>query len=157
MKKIVIALLAMLIMAAAVSYTAAEEVPAETGDPEIAEWTVMFYLCGSDLESKYGFASGTLQEISEVDYPDYMAFMYANTLEESRLLVQERKPADKVNVLIETGGSRRWHAGDEYTPDKIQRWQYDCISFYDDPTGEQNQIRLLESLPKAPAWPILKR
>ena len=32
---------------------------------ETAEWTVMFYLCGSDLESRHGLASGNLEEILE--------------------------------------------------------------------------------------------
>lgn len=32
---------------------------------ETAEWTVMFYLFGSDLESRHGLASGNLEEILE--------------------------------------------------------------------------------------------
>ena len=32
----------------------------------MAEWTIMFYMCGSDLESKYGYATGNLQEIAEM-------------------------------------------------------------------------------------------
>ncbi len=38
--------------------------------PEADEWTVVFYLCGSDLESKYSFATGNLEEIADVNYPD---------------------------------------------------------------------------------------
>ncbi len=32
-----------------------------------AEWTVMFYFCGSDLESKYGFATENLKGIYDCD------------------------------------------------------------------------------------------
>ena len=35
---------------------------------ETAEWTVMFYLCGSDLESRHGLATGNLEEILQC-YP----------------------------------------------------------------------------------------
>ena len=39
---------------------------------EPAGWTVMFYFCGSDLESKYGFASENLMEITECLSPSSM-------------------------------------------------------------------------------------
>ena len=41
-----------LILLAALTWTA----PALA--EELDEWTVMFYLCGSDLESKNGYATG---------------------------------------------------------------------------------------------------
>ena len=53
--------LAVIILAAAAAYAAAESTPADP-EAERAEWTVMFYFCGSDLESKYSFASGNLPE-----------------------------------------------------------------------------------------------
>ena len=58
MKKtlIVLMLLSALASLAAVP-CAAEEVPDRPGEPEKAEWTVMFYFCGSDPESKYGYAT----------------------------------------------------------------------------------------------------
>lgn len=50
-----------LAMFTAVGVSALAE-PAE----EPAEWTVLFYFCGSDLESKYSYATGNLQEIGGV-------------------------------------------------------------------------------------------
>ena len=41
---------------------------AEAGE-EPAEWTVLFYFCGSDLESNYSYATGNLNEISSITYP----------------------------------------------------------------------------------------
>ena len=58
------------------------EVIEQAGD----EWTIMLYLCGSNLESDYGAAS---EDIAEV-------------------LAVNGQP-DDVNILFETGGSTYWH------------------------------------------------
>ena len=42
----------------------------DTAQAELPEWTVMFYFCGSDLESRYGYATENLKEIGNVRYPD---------------------------------------------------------------------------------------
>lgn len=49
------------------------------------EWTIMLYLCGTDLESNHGFASINLNEICNADIPD------------------------DVNFLVETGGTNEWY------------------------------------------------
>ena len=54
------------------------------GDPDTS-WTVMLYLCGTDLESNYGFASVNLEEICNADL------------------------SENVNVVIETGGAGSWY------------------------------------------------
>lgn len=69
-------------------------VPADAGS-----WAVYWYLCGSDLESGGGFATGDLSELLEVEMPE------------------------NVNVVIETGGSSAWH-NDVVDAEKIQRWVY---------------------------------
>lgn len=46
--------------------------------------TVMVYMCGTDLESKYGMATKDIQEMLKADI------------------------ADNVNVIIETGGCNKW-------------------------------------------------
>ena len=46
--------------------------------------TVMLYMCGTDLESKYGMATKDLQEIMNAEL------------------------SDQVNVIIETGGCKQW-------------------------------------------------
>ena len=86
---------------------AEEAAPAGT-EAEEAEWTGMFYFCGSDLESKYGFASGNLEEIAQVSYPDTMISAYP--LFRGQAIDTDNIPyPPNVNVLIETGGTTRWH------------------------------------------------
>lgn len=60
-------------------------------------WTVLIYMCGSDLESDYGYATMNLEEA----------------------LTATTSPA--VNVLVETGGSERWDA-DYVNPDALDRF-----------------------------------
>ena len=88
---------------------AAEEAPAALTPKEPAAWTVMIYLCGTDLESEGGMATTNLK-------------MIANTV-----------PNEKVNVLIQTGGAESWQAKDEVgmdiAPDRLQRWTWDENGF----------------------------
>jgi hypothetical protein len=55
-----------------------------------AKWTVLVYMCGTDLESQYGFAS--------------MAFDWMN----------DEGITDDVNVIVETGGTLQWNNTDPY-------------------------------------------
>ena len=74
-----------------------------TGTQDVAagegSWAIYWYLCGSDLESGGGFASGDLGELMEVQLPE------------------------NVNVVIETGGSSEWQ-NDVIDASKLQRWVY---------------------------------
>lgn len=84
----------------------AEPQEAQTEKKDRAEWTVMVYLCGTDLESRFGMATYNLKEIARTE---------AN---------------DGVNVVIETGGAKSWEAaqeelGLEISSEKLQRWVYD--------------------------------
>lgn len=63
-------------------------------------WLIQWYLCGTDLESRRGFASGDLQEILNVKLP-------AN-----------------VKVLIQTGGTEQWH-NNVVSSNSIERYLYD--------------------------------
>ena len=97
----------------------------EEEDP--AEWTVLIYMCGSDLESRYSCATGNLEEIAGVRIP-------RNEFRE----VISRDPdlaeaisyyPGKVNVLIETGGAKAWHSkslGMDIRTDALQIWRYDA-------------------------------
>ena len=84
---------------------AAEEAPAALTPKDPAAWTVMIYLCGTDLETGGGMATTNLR-------------MIANTV-----------PNEKVNVLIQTGGTKSWQAEDEVGMDiasgRLQRWTWD--------------------------------
>ena len=82
----------------------AAEAPGELTPKEPAAWTVMIYLCGTDLETVGGMATTNLK-------------MIANTV-----------PNEKVNVLIQTGGTESWQAKDEVgmdiASDRLQRWSW---------------------------------
>ena len=93
----------------------------QEGD-ELPEWTVMFYLCGSDLESKHSYATGNLEEIISC-YP-YSAVRQAILGKSEPVNPEAQSP---VNVVIQTGGCKEWHAqeiGMEIASDRLQRWHY---------------------------------
>lgn len=144
-------LIIMLFLALPASLTAvscmAENIPA-AADTEQAEWTVMFYFCGSDLESKYGYASDCLEEIMYVSYPYNMkAFYEDEEIDMSKML----RDIGKVNILIETGGAKEWHTqelGIDVSAEVLQRWQVNYFPVL----GEEEErlfdgIRLMETLP----------
>ena len=104
------------------------------------EWTVMFYFCGSDLESSFSYATGNLEEITNIVYPDSPA----------RETGGPTQPGS-VNILIETGGSRRWHAqslGMNIAASRLQRWRYNVYPRDSmDGEGEKNRLQLMQTLP----------
>lgn len=74
-----------------------------SGD-DTAKWTVLIYMCGSDLESSYGSGSRNLEMLSD------------------------KEKSDDVNFVVETGGSRSWDYGN-ISADRIQRYKMDGPSF----------------------------
>ena len=67
-------------------------------------WAIYWYLCGSDLESRNGYATSDLMEMMKVKLPE------------------------NIKVVIQTGGSSRWHnntIGSKYT----ERYVYDSEGF----------------------------
>ena len=86
-----------------------ETAPAEITPEKPAAWTVMIYLCGTDLESEGGMATENLK-------------MIADTV-----------PDKAVNVLIQTGGTKSWQAEDavgiDIAEDRLQRWTWDENGF----------------------------
>ena len=90
------ALLLALVMA--LSLTACGDEPAPSG--EDVSWAVYWYLCGSDLESEGGFATGDLNELLEVALPE------------------------NVTVVIETGGAAQWQ-NEVIDGSLLQRYVYD--------------------------------
>ena len=65
-------------------------------DPD-ASCSIYIYMCGSNLESKSGLAGKDIDELLKADIPD------------------------KVNVVIETGGTAKWRSHD-IANDKLQRY-----------------------------------
>ena len=63
------------------------EEPANLGDSN-ATWSVLMYVCGSDLESQGGLATDNLEEIVSCDL------------------------GDQVHFVVETGGAESWSHGD---------------------------------------------
>ena len=80
------------------------DAPAQAAQTDKAQWTVMIYLCGTDLESKWGSATVNLAEIAKTT------------------------PNAHVNVVIETGGTQKWQAKEplnlDIATDKLQRYSY---------------------------------
>jgi len=74
-----------------------EDTGSSTGQ---AEWTVLVYLCGTDLESGGGAATQNLLELEEVKY------------------------SDDVNFIIQTGGTAAWQ-NDLIDPNYLERYKSD--------------------------------
>ena len=97
----------------------------EAGESQ-EDWTVMFYFCGSDLESKYSYASQNLEEITRCYYP-YKYYLNYDEENSNERKLEDYWNTDAVNVLIQTGGCKEWHAkrlGMDIATDKLQRWRY---------------------------------
>ena len=146
-------LLALLILFVGVSGAAASEQETAVSS-EAAEWTVLIYIAGADLESDYGYATENLWEICQIQYPEYILPIFQiNSQAELEEVVRRNQERGKVNVLIETGGSLRWHSerlDQEIKMESIQRWRFDCFSVLDqDLKGAKNGLTLLETKPLA--------
>ena len=68
-------------------------------------WAIYWYLCGSDLETEYQAASEDLEELLSVKLPG------------------------NVKVIIQTGGSRRWHSNN-IRSNELGRYVYDNTGFH---------------------------
>lgn len=62
-------------------------------------WTIMVYICGSNLESQGGLATADIKEILKV-----------------------AGQPDDVNILIETGGASSWKSTYGISASKLERW-----------------------------------
>lgn len=60
--------------------------------------TIMVYMCGADLESRYGMASSDLKEMVAASH------------------------SDKVNIVVQTGGAKKWK-NNAVSNQTCQRWQ----------------------------------
>ena len=133
MLKKTLGMLALLLML--LGLPAAAPAFAEEGGPELSEWTVMFYFCGSDLESERAYATGNLEEISYC--------LTYDTISNFRENLPDIPPdTEAVNVVIETGGSKKWHAeslGMDVRTDVLQRWHFRPARNY-----LQNTVSMLE-------------
>jgi len=108
------------------------------------EWTVLIYMCGSDLESRYSLGTENLKELATVNQPNKIDEAYSSPeitdeLSKLRESIGEITKSitglnevnavrrDKVHVLIETGGAKVWHAdnlGMKIRTDALQYWHF---------------------------------
>lgn len=92
-----------------------EDIPLEEQGNASDTYTLMLYMCASDLESECGFATEDLNEI-----------MYGYT-------------AGNLNVIVQTGGTAEWQ-NTVVADDRCQRYQVteDGLELVDDSLGMQN-------------------
>ena len=110
-----------------------------------AEWTVLFYICGSNLESQYGFATENLTDIASCFSPDVLEGTLLDTKDKLTDDVLSFMSGDRVNVVIETGGCKQWHAqklGMDIATEALQRWNYEYAA-----NGTPGHFVLKETLP----------
>ena len=74
----------------------------EAADDEKANWTVMIYFCGSDLESLHGMATYNLKEIAGI-HPVTTIQEYLNENHGTDYPVWNPYKDNNVNVVFETG------------------------------------------------------
>ncbi len=124
----------------------------QTGEDGLAEWTVMFYLCGADLESKYGYATGNLEEIAQCEHHTSILGEIAREYGDSVDDADVHQPG-RVNVVIQTGGSLTWRARGEMNmdiaSDRLQRWYYDADTQVAAPEQAGEKFLLRQELPLA--------
>ena len=133
---------------------------AEENQPKIKEvvesdWTMGLYLCGSNLESEGGSATRDLIEILEADVPEHFS--------------------ERVNILIQTGGSSSWHFkalyGDklekegfskneidqiipeEIDGNRIQEYKVNFEHEYTTDEGEKNTVPTIELVKDVAIYP----
>ena len=149
MKKTCLILLTAILLIFSAFLTAAT---AETEENEsLDEWTVMIYLCGSDLESKYGYATENLTEISRLSNP-MLSYIRQEMPEQIKSTIRD---PGKVNILVETGGSKEWHASETLNmpidAGTLQRWAYRPETEYSGIMSSQQErkdsFEPLETLP----------
>ena len=133
---------------------------------EPCEWTVLIYMCGSDLESKYSYGSENLMEIAAITNPMEIAQGFRSReelaeLNEMRTRIGEITESisglneisvnrrDKVHVLIETGGAKAWHAenlGMKIRTDALQYWHFHAATEETDSRFELENEKPLASM-----------
>ena len=82
----------------------------------IDKWTILMYVCGADLESESGLATGDFDEITSV---------YGQP--------------DDVNIVIQTGGAKSWDSTYGISASNNQRWHVENRNLVCDNTKVYNK------------------
>lgn len=127
-------------------------VPAWAEAEDLPEWTFMMYMCGSDLESAQGLASYNLREIASMWFPEQVV------VDAEGGLALADWQGGGVNLVMQTGGARRWHSmeadaqgkslGIQIASDRLQRYTFD-MEYFEDEHGYMPSLRLVEEQPLA--------
>ncbi len=120
-------------------------------ESDTADWTVLFYLCGADLESKYGYATQALGEIGNCTFYRDVGTAIKNIYHQlnGETLEPVLQEPGRVRVAIQTGGCKRWRAGSigmTIAADRLQRWEHHMEA---DKEGgyPDSEYRLMDELP----------
>ncbi len=97
-------------------YTASCEVKVKESSD--ADWTIMIYMSGNDLESSY--TSGTYSYETGLATADIM-----------EIVSVENQP-DTVNIIIETGGASSWESNFGVKSNKLGRWHVENNQLVED-------------------------
>ena len=92
-------------------------------DKTLDAWTIMVYMCGSDLESGYD--------------EDTRQYYYLASSDIEEILDVTNKP-DNVNIIIQTGGAKKWSPTYGISSNKLERWEV-----------KNNSLNKVDSLTKA--------
>lgn len=93
------------------SSSSSSSISSSEGNKDKAKWTVMVYMCGSDLESGYNSETGKTN-------PNSAGLA---TLDIQEMLSVSGQPND-VNIILETGGAKAWKSTYGISSSKLQRW-----------------------------------
>ena len=101
-------------------------------------WTVMMYVCGSNLESDGGAATTDLSEVLKIG----------------------NQPSD-INIVCETGGSTKWYgsnvnADSSFQKDKNQRWEVRDGKLYLKQTNSKAYMNNSSTLESFVKWAVGK-
>ncbi len=77
-------------------------------DKTLDAWTIMIYMCGADLESGYD--------------EDTRQYYYLASSDIKEMLSVNNKP-DNINIIIQTGGAKKWSPTYGISSSKLERWE----------------------------------
>lgn len=120
-------------------------------EPKVDDYTIMLYMCGSDLESgakydKNGNLIGYYEERGRA-MSDNIDEVLSIAGQERYADVDTSQIGDNINIIIETGGAKRWYGGyPGMDQTKVQRWRVENQSMVLDSTvGDASNNRMCTS------------
>ena len=125
---------------------------AHAEEADLPEWTVMLYMCGSDLESRHGLATYNLNDIMDMRFPERV------TVAAQDGVTMADWPASQVNLVAQTGGAKAWHGmkpdeegrtlGVDIATDRLQRYAFE-LAWREDAHGYVPGMTLADEQPLA--------